>query len=159
MLRIQENKPVCGALVFNKDDSKILVIRVRNKLGFPKGKWNQNETSRECAAREVQEETGAYIHNRMDPDIAIEFESHGSPTYFFVARGLSEDDRLRIDAKEIDDIFWMRVEDIEPNRWKLVERSRTAWDCFRQLGKRKQTTETKLNLFLQFQQKYYQPGT
>jgi ADP-ribose pyrophosphatase YjhB (NUDIX family) len=55
IMKLQENKPVCGALVFNKDDSKILTIRVRNKFGFPKGKWNQHETARECAAREVQE--------------------------------------------------------------------------------------------------------
>lgn len=68
-MKLQENKPVCGALIFNKDDSKVLVVRTRNKFGFPKGKWNQHETARECAAREVQEETGIYIHNRMDPNI------------------------------------------------------------------------------------------
>lgn len=77
----------------------MLIIRVRNKFGFPKGKWNQHESARDCAAREVQEETGIYIHNRIDPNISIEFESHGSNTYFFVARGISEEDRLRIDTK------------------------------------------------------------
>jgi len=38
-----ENKPVCGAIIFNSDNSKILVVRVRAKWGFPKGKSNQNE--------------------------------------------------------------------------------------------------------------------
>jgi hypothetical protein len=42
--KLQENKPVCGAIIFNRDGTKILVIKVRNKFGFPKGKWNQQET-------------------------------------------------------------------------------------------------------------------
>lgn len=88
--RLQENKPVCGAIIFNKDNSKVLVVRVRNKFGFPKGKWNQHETTEACAAREVQEETGLYIHHRIDPKVLIEFETHGSSSYFFVARGVGE---------------------------------------------------------------------
>lgn len=40
--KLMENKPVCGAIIFNRDSSKVLVIRVRNKYGFPKGKWNQH---------------------------------------------------------------------------------------------------------------------
>jgi len=39
--KMLENKPVCGAIIFNKENSKVLVIRVNNKLGFPKGKLNQ----------------------------------------------------------------------------------------------------------------------
>lgn len=40
--RLQENKPVCGAIVFNRENTKVLVVKVRNKFGFPKGKWNQH---------------------------------------------------------------------------------------------------------------------
>lgn len=43
ILKIQENKPVCGAIIFNQNQTKVLVIKVRNKFGFPKGKWNQHE--------------------------------------------------------------------------------------------------------------------
>jgi len=57
----------------------------------------------------VQEETGVYIHNKIDTRIKIEFETHGGSSYFFVARGIGEDERLKIDKKEIDDIMWMRI--------------------------------------------------
>lgn len=43
---------------------------------------------------------------------------------------MSEDDRLKRDAKEIDDIFWMRVDDIKANISRFVERSRTVWEHF-----------------------------
>jgi hypothetical protein len=49
--KLQENKPVCGAIVFNRENTKVLVVKVRHKLGFPKGKWNQHETTEACAAR------------------------------------------------------------------------------------------------------------
>ncbi len=44
-----------------------------------------------------------------------------------MVRGISEDDRLKRDAKEIDDIFWMRVEDVKTNIMKFAERSRVVW--------------------------------
>ncbi len=40
--KLQENKPVCGAIIFNREQTKVLVIKVRGKYGFPKGKWNQH---------------------------------------------------------------------------------------------------------------------
>jgi mRNA-decapping enzyme subunit 2 len=90
ILKLQENKPVCGAIIFNRDSSKLLVIKVKDKLGFPKGKWNQQEPAEACAAREVQEETGISITGKIDDRIRIEFETHGNTTYFFVAKGVSE---------------------------------------------------------------------
>lgn len=43
--KLRENKPVCGAIVFNTNESKILVIKVGNKFGFPKGKCNERESA------------------------------------------------------------------------------------------------------------------
>lgn len=40
--------------------------------------------------REVLEETGIIIGNRIDSRIRIEFDNHGGSIYFFVARGVSE---------------------------------------------------------------------
>lgn len=53
--KLLESKPVCGAIVFNKENTKILVIKVCDKFGFPKGKQNQGETLIDCAVREVEE--------------------------------------------------------------------------------------------------------
>ena len=66
----------------------------------------------------------------MDPNIEIQFESHGSSAHFYVARGISEDDRIKIDKKEIDDTFWMRVEDLRATQWKLTQKSRIVWEKY-----------------------------
>jgi hypothetical protein len=41
MNKLSEYKPTCGAIIFNTNNSKILVIKNKEKFGFPKGKWNQ----------------------------------------------------------------------------------------------------------------------
>jgi hypothetical protein len=41
--KLLENKPVCGAIIFNRENSKVLVVKVGDKFGFPKGKINQGE--------------------------------------------------------------------------------------------------------------------
>jgi hypothetical protein len=50
-----------------------------------------------------------------------------------VARGVSEDERLKRDLREVDDIIWMWVEDVKANLPKFVERSRIAWGIYEQL--------------------------
>jgi hypothetical protein len=100
--RSNDNKPVCGALIFNKDNNKVLVVRVGQKYGFPKGKQNQGETFEDCAIREVEEETGLNIANKLDSRIRIDFTNHEGKIFFFVARGVAEEERMKIDGHEID---------------------------------------------------------
>jgi hypothetical protein len=50
-----------------------------------------------------------------------------------VARGVSEDERLKRDLREVDDIIWMWVEDVKANLLKFVERSRIAWGIYEQI--------------------------
>ncbi len=138
---MQENKPVCGAIIFNRDYSKLLVIKVKDKFGFPKGKWNQHEPPENCAAREVLEETGISIAGKLDPRIRIEFETHGNSTYFFVAKGVSDAERLKLDKNEVDDILWMKVEDVKKSIGQFVERSRIAWSIYEKEHYRRDCSE------------------
>jgi mRNA-decapping enzyme subunit 2 len=45
--------PVCGAIILNQDQDKILLVKGYNvnSWGFPRGKINKNETFEECAKR------------------------------------------------------------------------------------------------------------
>ena len=76
---------------------------------------NQYEVPTACAIREVMEETGINLKDRLDQSARIDFESHGETAYFYLARGVSEEERLRRDYKEVDEILWMRVEDVRRN--------------------------------------------
>ena len=54
----------CGAVVFTKEAGKIRYVIIRSTegiCGFPKGHIEAGETERECALREIYEETGLRV--------------------------------------------------------------------------------------------------
>lgn len=59
----------CGAVVFKREDNKILYLIVQNRKGasignwgFPKGHTEPGETELETASREIFEETGLHVN-------------------------------------------------------------------------------------------------
>lgn len=69
------NVPVCGAIILNDKLDKVLLVRGWNQKSswtFPKGKINQNEADAVCAVREVWEEVGWDIADRIDPQLYFE---------------------------------------------------------------------------------------
>ncbi len=59
----------CGAVVFKREDDKILYLIVQNRKGssignwgFPKGHTELDETESETATREIFEETGLHVN-------------------------------------------------------------------------------------------------
>ena len=55
-----------GAIIFNKNLNRILLVRNRThkKWGMPKGGIKENETTYQCAYREVFEETGINLNEK-----------------------------------------------------------------------------------------------
>ena len=54
----------CGAVVFTKENGilQYVIIQAKNgTYGFPKGHMESNETEKETALREIQEETGLRV--------------------------------------------------------------------------------------------------
>ena len=48
-----------------------------------------------------------------------------------MARGVPEEERVRIDSHEIDSVLWMKVEDVRRDLSKLfAERSKIAWALY-----------------------------
>ena len=51
-----------GMFIYDYNSGKVLLVQSRGNLwGVPKGTFEPNETEKECAIREVQEETGLEI--------------------------------------------------------------------------------------------------
>lgn len=68
-LRYKERVPVCGAIILNSDATKVLLVKGFKSgasWSFPRGKINEKEQPRDCAIREVLEETGFDITPHMN---------------------------------------------------------------------------------------------
>ena len=73
-----------GCILFNQNQTHVLLVQSkRGNWGFPKGKREFGETPKECALRELQEETGIQSHwfttIENDPHHVVEMESLEDP--------------------------------------------------------------------------------
>ena len=85
--------PSYGALIFNKTlDSLLFVVyhnprdRIVKKLDFPKGKVDQGEKPKDCALREIYEETQLRLHERLNVESFVKVETikHRMVTLYFM---------------------------------------------------------------------------
>ena len=85
--------PSYGALIFNKELDRLLFViyhnprdRIVRKLDFPKGKVDQGESTRDCALREIYEETQLRLHDQINVEqfVKVETIKHRMVTLFFV---------------------------------------------------------------------------
>ena len=60
----------CGFLIFRREpELSLLLMEHKNRLDLPKGHVDSGETDRQCALRELQEETGITVNDiQIDPD-------------------------------------------------------------------------------------------
>jgi ADP-ribose pyrophosphatase YjhB (NUDIX family) len=80
-LRIQKK---AGVFIYDPITDKVLLIQSRGNLwGPPKGTLQYGETERECAIREVKEETGLDI---SDNDFTRAVKIRNSAIYFYLER-------------------------------------------------------------------------
>uniref|UniRef100_A0A7S4C2H2 Nudix hydrolase domain-containing protein n=1 Tax=Chrysotila carterae TaxID=13221 RepID=A0A7S4C2H2_CHRCT len=108
--------PTAGALLLNASCTKVLLVRSwYGKLwGFPKGKIDCDEDMPSCARREVLEEVGYDISDKLDPDAYVELQLKQYPTLrLYIIRGVDEDfDFITQTKKEISAIEWFKIKDI-----------------------------------------------
>lgn len=112
------SKPFCcGFVIFNPSKTEtILVATPKNNLSFPKGKRKKGETDKECALRELCEETGI---NEDQIDTCYdrwhdEMSRKGilSIRYFV---GILKDpvNKFSYDSEELSCVKWYKIKDIK----------------------------------------------
>lgn len=111
---------VYGAVLFNSNMKKVLVIQQHSSLNmaFPKGKKNENESGKKCAIRETYEEVGFDIKNNITNLSVRVFEK----MTFYVALNIPEDFPFETKCRnEVDKIFWIEVDKVPQNeKFKIV---------------------------------------
>ena len=103
----------CGAIVFNENTEKILLVKMHNgNWGFPKGHIENNETKEETAIREVQEETNVNI--KIIPNFEREIKyipNEKTIKKVTIFAGITQDEEVKIDTFEIEDFRWCTYEE------------------------------------------------
>ena len=103
----------CGAIVFNENTEKILLVKMHNgNWGFPKGHIENNETKEETAIREVQEETNVTI--KIIPNFEREIKyipNEKTIKKVTIFAGITQDEDVKIDTFEIEAFQWCTYEE------------------------------------------------
>ncbi|EIJ89668.1 mRNA-decapping enzyme subunit 2 [Nematocida parisii] len=117
-LRYKKIVPVFGALIFNSEMTKILLVRgfgPKRSFTFPRGKICKSENSIECAVREVYEEVGYDITDKLITNIFLETGTKSKESKLFAIMNVSEHTTV-FETKtrnEIKEIKWVEIEQLE----------------------------------------------
>lgn len=99
--------PKAGVIVTNRDTTKVLVVINKNcmeqlKYGLPKGHREKNESTEQCAGRELKEETGLILRvSPKDPKVIV------SETVYYLIKAKTTPTPLPQDNTEIGDARWV----------------------------------------------------
>jgi ADP-ribose pyrophosphatase YjhB (NUDIX family) len=101
-----------GVFIYDKTSSKVLLVQSRgNFWGPPKGTMKYGETERQCAVREVKEETGLDISVN---EFTAAAKINNSAIYFYVERKESEVNvQDHIYNNDANGICWIKLSCLE----------------------------------------------
>jgi len=106
--------PTYGAIILNEDLTRVILVQSywnRTSWGFPKGKVNEEEEPHLCAIREVLEETGYNIGEKIDPDQYSEQVLNGRLSRLYFIAGVPSDTKFCPRTKnEIRDVQWFEID-------------------------------------------------
>lgn len=130
-IKYRQSIKVYGAVLFNPTMDKILVVKEDRKIknyGLPKGKKSKNENGIDCAIREVYEETGYNIENKI---VDISVTIFDKITFYFVFN-VNEKTKFQTLAKnEISEITWLDINCLDSlmndKKYTLVTRCYSNW--------------------------------
>ncbi|WFD02081.1 5'-(N(7)-methylguanosine 5'-triphospho)-[mRNA] hydrolase [Malassezia obtusa] len=110
--------PVCGAILLNEDWTKCVLVKGWAKGAswtFPKGKINQDEPERDCALRELREETGFDATHLLPADSKdyLELTMREQKVRLYIVPGVSESTPMVTQTRrEISRIEWLSLSDL-----------------------------------------------
>ncbi|CAH8670594.1 unnamed protein product [Schistosoma rodhaini] len=102
-------------IIIDEHHKMILLVQgfYGNRWSLPGGKINQDESLVDCASREVMEETGLDLANRILPSLYIDRYIGGTLRRAFIVEGLPRTSRLKPGTKnEIEAITWFGIADL-----------------------------------------------
>uniref|UniRef100_A0A3Q1CUB8 m7GpppN-mRNA hydrolase n=1 Tax=Amphiprion ocellaris TaxID=80972 RepID=A0A3Q1CUB8_AMPOC len=120
--------PTYGAIILDESLENVLLVQgylAKSGWGFPKGKVNEDEAPYDCAVREVLEETGFDIKNRICKDMYIEQKITDQLVRLYIIPGVSKNTKFNPKTrKEIRNIEWFPIEKLPCHRNDMTPKSK-----------------------------------
>ena len=97
-----------GVFIYDSTEQKVLVIQSKGNLwGLPKGTFEQNENSVECAIRETYEETGIQLSQH---NLGSCFYIRDQATYYFAELKMQNVEISNTIDNDVNGIGWINVD-------------------------------------------------
>ncbi|GAB2222732.1 hypothetical protein Droror1_Dr00016856 [Drosera rotundifolia] len=121
--------PVTGAIILDQTHERCLLVKgwKGTSWSFPRGKKGKAEEDHACAEREVLEETGFNVAELLNKDEYIERTFGQQRVRLYIVAGVAEDTFFAPRTKkEISEIAWHRLEDLQPENDDFISRGITG---------------------------------
>ncbi|KAK9967912.1 hypothetical protein ABG768_002275 [Culter alburnus] len=120
--------PTFGAIILDETLDNVLMVQgylAKSGWGFPKGKVNEDEAFHDCAVREVLEETGFDIRDRICKKTYIEQRISDQLARLYIIPGVPKDTKFNPKTrKEIRNIEWFPVDKLPCHRNDMTPKSK-----------------------------------
>ncbi|KAJ8766082.1 hypothetical protein K2173_020598 [Erythroxylum novogranatense] len=121
--------PVTGAIILDETCERCLLVKgwKGTSWSFPRGKKNKDEEDHACAIREVLEETGFDVSKLLNKDEYIEEFFGQQRVRLYIIAGVRDDTAFApLTKKEISEIAWQRLDELQPTSDDVISRSITG---------------------------------
>lgn len=126
--------PVTGAIILDESYERCLLVKgwkAGASWSFPRGKKAKDEEDHKCAIREVFEETGFDVSKLLSVDDNIEVIIGQQRVRLYIIGGVKEDTAFAPQTKkEISEIAWHRVDELQPTNNEANSRGPNGMKCF-----------------------------
>ncbi|KAI5175136.1 mRNA-decapping enzyme subunit 2 [Nematocida sp. LUAm1] len=123
-LKYKKSVPVFGALLFNGSMSKVVLVQgygPARTYTFPRGKICKAESEISCAIREVYEEVGYDITNKVISSLSIEMPTKNRISKLFIILNVPETTHFKTHThNEIKDIKWIDISYLESTKEEMM---------------------------------------
>ncbi|KZV41369.1 Decapping 2 isoform 1, partial [Dorcoceras hygrometricum] len=121
--------PVTGAIILDETYERCILVKgwKGSSWSFPRGKKNKDEEDHNCAIREVLEETGFDVSKLLNKDDYIEMIFGQQRVRLYIVAGVKDDTSFApLTKKEISEIAWQRLDDLQPANEDVISRGITG---------------------------------
>jgi len=112
--------PTNGAIILDESMRNVLLVQgfwAKTSWGFPKGKVVEDESEAHCAQREVLEETGYDITEKLKDDQYLEIQINDQTIRLYIIPGVSMNEKFEPRTRrEIKDVKWFAIDELPVHR-------------------------------------------